>query len=147
MLSFNMFRYGSHLCPRASRDFLSYGLHSMYICVQFFPDSNNGIGAGCAMAAGSRKAARVDKQGLAQAVAYCFMGMTIDNTVERPKRIIKPLFNIVIIAGAMGQANLKTVHLNNFFVRQLYLGLVTAHVAVYGMDLLIAKSFKYRNIG
>ncbi len=31
----------------------------------------------------------------------------------------------------------------NFFVRQLNLGLVAAHVAVHGMDLFIAESFKH----
>jgi len=72
----------------------------------------DGIAAGGAITAGSGEGSRVKKEGLAYPVIHRQMGVTVNNTIRRGKKVPHPLLNIVPVAGTVAEADTVTINID-----------------------------------
>lgn len=99
------------------------------------------------MRARALKAAGVDEENIAMAMADRLMGMAIDDAVGFRKHGPYSLLDIMTWTGAMADTDYLVFKLDQLLLGKLPLHGCIAHIAVDGMQYFALESFEYLHAG
>lgn len=115
--------------------------------MQLLANLQNGIGTRRAVVAGGAKAAGIEHQYPAVAMAKQLVGVAVDHAVCLGKMLPEGSFNIQAQAGTVGQADGKATEDKHFLGGKECPCCPIAHITVYSMKLFIAKNLQDTGAG
>lgn len=114
---------------------------------QLLADLQNGIGAGGSVAAGATKAAGIEHQDFAVAMAKRLVGVAVDHAVCLGKMLPQGTFDIKAQPCTVDEADGEAAQGKHLFCRVDGPRCPVAHIAMHCMELLVCKDLQNPRAG